>query len=144
MDIDVLSQFLNLVRRYLSGSLSLDDLEDWFVEHVGTFADRPSDSVSSLAAALMTGLSEMDLGHRTEEELRLLLVQELSGHTWTVRLTDELAPWPVTNNRTIEIGGPSSNPFPALSSAPNTTVSIRSITSDPVREGVDTQYVTAP
>lgn len=72
------SELLDMLDRYLQGTISLDELEDWLVPRLPIFfGPMEHSSATDLVAGIELGLAEMSEGMRTEEEFRESVRQEL-------------------------------------------------------------------
>ncbi|MBI3968826.1 MAG: hypothetical protein HY329_24580 [Chloroflexi bacterium] len=72
--------FVELVRRYVSGEIALDELEDWETPRFEFFGSlAPEDPVARLWGKLHLCVAELDLGHRSEEKCRKILGEVLEA-----------------------------------------------------------------
>src|SRR6266705_3914444 len=61
------------VARFISGSMSLNDFEDWFVASSWNVHQQADVEVQRLVGAIELALAEYSNDHRTEGEVRTLL-----------------------------------------------------------------------
>ena len=66
------------LRRFLGGEVSLGDFEDWFVVHSWNVHQMGDPSLADLVYEIELRLAEYTNGHRTEDELRRVLVPTLN------------------------------------------------------------------
>jgi hypothetical protein len=66
-------------RSYVSGKTSLADLRTWIEDHAEELGDLEHAEAQALEGLIWLFISELDLGHRSEPEIRAGLMAEL-GH----------------------------------------------------------------
>lgn len=81
----------DMIARYLSSEISLEELEDWFIRHLPELAADPHSHDAALSAAVELCLAEYSDGIRTEEEIQRYLRDAMDNHnTVVVSFPDEI------------------------------------------------------
>jgi len=81
----------DMIARYISSEISLEELEDWLIRHLPELAADPNSDDAALAGAVELCLAEYSDGIRTEEEIRRYLRDALDDHnTVVVSFPDEI------------------------------------------------------
>ncbi|HLA10042.1 MAG TPA: hypothetical protein VJ023_05445 [Pyrinomonadaceae bacterium] len=75
--------------KYLAGEQSLDQFEDWFVQHSWNMHKDSSLSAQRLSSAIELRLAEHSSGHLSEEELRDQLRPYVVRYVVTVSFSSE-------------------------------------------------------
>ena len=70
----------DMIARYISAEISLEELENWVVRHLPELAADPQSDDSALAAAVELCLAEYSDGIRSEAEIRRYLRDSLAEH----------------------------------------------------------------
>lgn len=84
MDVIASSEIVHKVQSYISGRLSLEELEDWVMQRVEYFFELPSSDANELVGIVIGGLAEISLGHRSEGDFRAILKEQLERETISV------------------------------------------------------------
>ncbi len=71
------SDFFEMVRSYVRGEISLDELDQWIVERLPSFAPPRQDAVSELAGLIQLSAFEVSQGHRDAQDVRSLVEEYL-------------------------------------------------------------------
>jgi hypothetical protein len=79
----------------LQYQISLDEFEDWLVEHSWNMHKDSQRSAQDLVSAVELAFSEYSNGHLNDKELRDRLVQALGQIVVNVRVTDNFAVSPL-------------------------------------------------
>lgn len=74
------------VLAFLAGELTLQELEEWYVPRLPLLVTNLESVETELVSALDLGLAEMNDGIRTEDELRILLVETI--RKWETKWAD--------------------------------------------------------
>jgi hypothetical protein len=89
------------IKRYAQGTVSLDDFYDWVTDHLFEAMKSPQQPVSRQVSQIMLIFSEYQCGHRTEANVKQLLVEMLpvpetfarakAASFWSAALSPSLA-----------------------------------------------------
>jgi hypothetical protein len=66
-------EFWTCVEDYVTGRIPLSTRHEWLAAHVQAVADSRDAAIEDADEMLWTLISEMDYGHRSEEEIKALL-----------------------------------------------------------------------
>jgi hypothetical protein len=77
--MDLARDLREQTRSYVEGRTSQATLREWLEDRVQMIADADDSELRDLDGQLWTLISEHDLGHRDEVELRSLLAQVISA-----------------------------------------------------------------
>jgi len=69
--------FFEMVRSYLNGRVSIEELDRWIVERLPSFVPPRQDAVSALAGSIQLWVAEMNAGHRSPDEVRAMVREHL-------------------------------------------------------------------
>jgi hypothetical protein len=81
--MDLVSELREQIRAYVQGRAALADLRLWLSDHVQEISDTGSRELDTLDGLVWVLLSELDYGHRTEDEVRRLLADVVAGPMFT-------------------------------------------------------------
>lgn len=105
------AQIRKHLANYLAGSESLDDFEDWLVEHSWNMHLDSSGSAQELVNQIELRLSEHSSGHLSDTKLRQELHQFLENYSVTVEEYEVVRVTTVRVKRTIFSSAAKTLPF---------------------------------
>ena len=80
----ITSELRDILTRFVSSELSVEQIEDWIVPRLATLIEHPDSANSQVAAAVELALAELSTGIRSEAEARSLVKEALDEQrlTW--------------------------------------------------------------
>ncbi len=74
------SELFERAQAFVRSDLSLDVLDDWIVEHLPSLLPPRDNAASRLAGSIQLWIAEMNRGHRSAEEIRVLVADYLRSN----------------------------------------------------------------